>query len=703
MSLKNPVKKLDAEVARKIAAGEVIDRPNAIVRELMDNSIDSGAKTITVEISGGGIEKIRIVDDGCGMTKEDLQNCARPHATSKISSESDLLNLSTLGFRGEALASIAAVSRLQIISSGLKMRSSITEDHLIEKTSSTEGTIVLAEGLFENFPARRIFLKKASAEGVMCKNTFIEKSLPYPEKSFRFVNNGEIKIDLFSGESLKERFVRAMEFKEDVSLFNQIDFFKSGEDFSFKIVIASPSVYRSTKKDIYIFVNGRRIQEYALVQAIEYGCQGFFPNGTFPVASLFVNINPRLVDFNIHPAKKEVRFKDISSLHHQISVSVREFLRDSVNLKISSFSNSKENNFETLKLFDSEPQKKFDYSKKITNEYFPSETSQNKMFSQLDRYKISRVKDSGENFAESSKSVSGYEKFASEYNKKHPQQNLENEKNQNEKKLKEENAKKIVSFVDEVLKNYTKDDSVKEENISLNQTKKEKIPAEKIKFLGSCLGTFLIAEFDDALYLVDQHAAHERLLFNKIMENQGKSQKKSKKEKTSLPPEEQCEFFNKNIELKVAKILKIENNPEAEKLYIETLDDGSGKERIIQSGLREFLSPEELIGKNVIIVSNLQSRKIRGVESRGMLLAASFKDGEKECVEVLQAPWAKPGDKVVLEGESTSNEEKLEISGDEFFKVQIKAQNHNVQIAGKNLSVSGTNLKIEKASEAEIG
>ena len=190
---------------------------------------------------------------------------------------------------------------------------------------------------------------------------------------------------------------------------------------------------------------------------------------------------------------------------------------------------------------------------------------------------------------------------------------------------------------------------------------------------------------------------------NSASENQGKSQKKSKKEKTALPPEEQCEFFNKNIELKVAKILKIENNPEAEKLYIETLDDGSGKERIIQSGLREFLSPEELIGKNVIIVSNLQSRKIRGVESRGMLLAASFKDGEKECVEVLQAPWAKPGDKVVLEGESTSNEEKLEISGDEFFKVQIKAQNHNVQIAGKNLSVSGTNLKIEKASEAEIG
>lgn len=521
MSVKNPVKTLSPEVARKIAAGEVIDRPNAIVRELMDNAIDSGADKITVDISEGGIEKIRVSDNGCGMSGDDLKNCAKPHSTSKISSESDLLNLSTLGFRGEALASIAAVSRLQIISSGLKMRSSITEDHIIEKTSTTEGTIVLAEGLFENFPARRIFLKKASAEGVMCKNTFIEKSLPYPEKSFRFVNNGEIKIDLFAGESLKERFVRAMEFKEDVSLFNQIDFFKSGEDFSFKIVIASPSVYRSTKKDIYIFVNGRRIQEYALVQAIEYGCQGFFPNGTFPVASLFVNINSKLVDFNIHPAKKEVRFKDISSLHHQISVSVREFFKDSVNLKISSF--SKEKSFETLKLFDSEPQKTLDYSEKSQKENFPSETSSQKMFSQLDRYKISKIADSGENFAETSKSVSGYERFAMEYNKKHPQVNPEYQKNQSEKKLKEENTKKIVSFVDEVLKNYTKEDSSKE-NLSIHQNKKEKIPAEKIKFIGSCLGTFLIAEFDDTLYIVDQHAAHERILFNKIMENQGKSQ-----------------------------------------------------------------------------------------------------------------------------------------------------------------------------------
>ena len=164
MSLDNPVRTLNPEVARKIAAGEVIDRPNAIVRELMDNAVDSGATKITVEINGGGIDKIRVIDNGCGMTKEDLQNCARPHATSKISSEIDLMNLRTLGFRGEALASIAAVSRLSITSGQWKMQSSITQDHLLEPVAEYKGTIVQSEGLFENFPARRQFLKRAATE-----------------------------------------------------------------------------------------------------------------------------------------------------------------------------------------------------------------------------------------------------------------------------------------------------------------------------------------------------------------------------------------------------------------------------------------------------------------------------------------------------------------------------------------------------------
>ena len=221
MSLKNPVRTLNPEVARKIAAGEVIDRPNAIIRELMDNAIDSGATQITVEISGGGIEKIRIVDNGCGMTKDDLQNCAKPHATSKISTEVDLMNLSTLGFRGEALASIAAVSRLSISSGGWKMRASITEDHIIEQVAPLQGTIVQSEGLFENFPARRQFLKRPSTEGMMCKNTFVEKAMARPDIAFRFIQDGEVKLNLPANQTLKDRFVMANNYRENSKLFYQ--------------------------------------------------------------------------------------------------------------------------------------------------------------------------------------------------------------------------------------------------------------------------------------------------------------------------------------------------------------------------------------------------------------------------------------------------------------------------------------------------
>ena len=325
MSSKNPIRTLSPEVARKIAAGEVIDRPCAIIRELLDNAIDSGATNITVEITQGGIEKIRIVDNGSGMTKDDLINCARPHATSKISTEVDLLNLSTLGFRGEALASIAAVCRLSIISGGYKMRASITEDHLIENSTPLEGTIVQAEGLFENFPARRVFLKRPASEGLLCKNIFVEKSLAYPQIAFRFISEGQIKLDLPKNQTLKERFISALELNQNIKLFSEI----SGEqdtspkDWSFKIIIGDPGIYRPNKKDIHIFVNGRKINEFSLQQAVEYGCQGYFPNGTFPIAAVFITMNPSQVDFNIHPAKKEVRFKDISSLHHGISSSVK--------------------------------------------------------------------------------------------------------------------------------------------------------------------------------------------------------------------------------------------------------------------------------------------------------------------------------------------------------------------------------------------
>lgn len=539
MSKENPVKTLNPEVARKIAAGEVIDRPNAIIRELMDNAIDSGADSITVEINEGGIEKTRIVDNGCGMTKEDLSSCARPHATSKISSETDLLNLTTLGFRGEALSSIAAVCRLSIISGGYKMRASITEDHIIEPATPLEGTIVQAEGLFENFPARRQFLKRPASETLMCKNTFVEKSLPNTEISFRFIQDGEIRLDLPKGQTLPERFVKAMELREDTRLFNLIEN-SSGEknpDWSFKIVIGEPGVYRNNKKNIYIFVNGRRIQEYSLAQAIEYGSQGYFPNGTFPVAAAFITVNPSLVDFNIHPAKKEARFKDISSLHHGISTAVKKFFSDYTNRTMKAQAEKIKKIPETF-LFEPEKLAAKALEQSESENRTGMETAGRTPYeSEASHFGVRSRFFGGTSSTRSMmtretplNSWTGYASKNASYEKKslfeEPEQkfNAENENKAPEILEKNEKMQEIIGFMDKAISAYS-GNTKKTAEIPAPEIQNEEKPftetqqKDDFHFIGSALGTFLIAEKNNTLYIIDKHAAHERMLFDQIMKN----------------------------------------------------------------------------------------------------------------------------------------------------------------------------------------
>ena len=485
MSLQNPVKTLPPETARKIAAGEVIDRPNAIVRELIDNAIDSGADFITVEITGGGIEKIRVVDNGCGMTEADLKNCARPHATSKISKDTDLLNISTLGFRGEALASIAAVARLSIISGGWKMRASIIEDHILEKTAEVEGTIVQSEGLFENIPARRQFLKRPATEGIMCKNTFIEKAMARPDIGFRFISDGETKLDLPAGQTLKDRFISGNSIIEDKALFYELSGKAGGSepDWSFKILIGEPSVCRTNKKDILIYANGRRIQEYSLVQAVDYGGKGFFPNGTFPVAVVFVTVNPALIDFNIHPAKKEARFHDISELHHGISSTIKTFFHS------YTLSNFKEDKPADEVRYDDVGELDFSIDLSISDrkDNYSTEASP---YQKHISYKTSET---------TTRSLSD---FRSKYFGGKP---ASSEPVMNQP---------VMNLAEQALYHASQPESP----APAAQSKLQ------IKFIGATLGTFLLAEKNNCLYIIDQHAAHERILFDRIMNSQGNRQ-----------------------------------------------------------------------------------------------------------------------------------------------------------------------------------
>ena len=515
MSEKNPVKSLNPEVARKIAAGEVIDRPNAIIRELMDNSIDSGATSITVEIASGGIDKIRILDNGCGMTKEDLQNCARPHATSKISTEVDLMNLSTLGFRGEALASIAAVARLSIISGGWKMRASITEDHILEAVAPTQGTIVQSEGLFENFPARRQFLKRNATEGLMCKNTFIEKAMARPDIAFRFIQDGQTKIDLPANQSIKDRFILANSYSEAPELFYQLSNSSGGEtpDWSFDLVIGEPAVSRSNKKEINIYTNGRKIQEYSLVQAVEYGGQGFFPNGTYPVAAVFIKVRPDLVDFNIHPAKKEARFYDISALHHGLSSTIKAFFQQYTYA-----------NFQEDKPTDEIRNQEFDFNSLHPLNSNNSANSSNSISSNTKSLSLNLSKPSFNSMSVIEDKVSNYTKESigtksSPIYERHISYKTSETKNQN-----------LSDFRSKYLGIKTSNAQELSDRASLVQAaldaQNDQAPA-KIKYIGSCLGTFLLAEKNNCLYIIDQHAVHERILFDQLMNNQGQASRQA--------------------------------------------------------------------------------------------------------------------------------------------------------------------------------
>ncbi len=421
-----PVRALPAEVARKIAAGEVIDRPAAVVRELLDNAIDSGATKITVEISGGGVENIRVTDNGNGMTAEDLSLCTHAHTTSKISAEDDLLSLATLGFRGEALSSIQAVSNLEITTTRNGHEAWKLEFGKVLPAVLHTGTIVQIGALFSNFPARRQFMKRAAAETALCRQIFTEKALAWPEIEFRFSSDGNQKALLSPTQTLRERCLAAFEPKEGENFIYEIS--GAGDGFIFQAVLGSPEVVRANRRELMVFVNGRRIMEYSLLQAIEYGAEGHFPNGGHPFGCLFITIDPSLVDFNIHPAKREARFRDPSPLHHAVSSGIRDFFR---------------------------------------------------------RYAIADLKREDFSAVRSDKDLPNGTDRTVDY-------------------------AGIVDYARQAASPYPETAAYREAVYSADDE------PTNFRFLGQVLGTFLAVEKNSIFYLIDQHAAHERILYDEL-------------------------------------------------------------------------------------------------------------------------------------------------------------------------------------------
>lgn len=467
-----PIQILPAETALKIAAGEVIEKPASVVRELLDNSIDSGADKISLEIEDGGISKIKVLDNGCGMTREDLLVCTCTHSTSKIRIADDLLSLSSLGFRGEALSSINAVSDLEITSKREELPAWKLKNNKVEAVAFSGGTSVEVKNLFENFPARKKFLKRGQFEGLNCRQIFIEKSLPFYNIDMTYIVNGKTSLVFNKTSSLKERclqvFSFAFGFKENEKLFFELH--HSSETFNFNLVLGTPDVYRSSKKYINVFVNGRKINEYGFIQSICYGSEGYFPNGNYPVAFLFLQVNPSRVDFNIHPAKKEAHFEDYNEIHKAIHRVINNFYKQKTIM--SMFSKENEEKDESLSFVEE-------------LEIASAPSSLNSVFSNS---KLS----SSSNEDRSERKSSYFD--VSDISTIFP-------------------LKKTSLKINENIESYGEVGERRSEYI---------LPSFKV--LGQFCGTFIAVEKDNALYVIDQHAAHERIIYETLKKSIGSSQ-----------------------------------------------------------------------------------------------------------------------------------------------------------------------------------
>ncbi|AEJ19783.1 DNA mismatch repair endonuclease MutL [Gracilinema caldarium] len=469
---RRPVHILSTDVARKIAAGEVVDRPAALVRELIDNALDAEAQTIEVQIEGGGVRRTEVIDDGVGMTREDLALCWLPHATSKVASLEDLLSAETLGFRGEALAAITAVAHVDISTSidgreawqlsvgpGGFEQAAEAQAHLIQQTRRVRGTTVRVLGLFDSVPARKKFLKRDGAEALLCKQIFIDKAMAFPDRTFRFLQDGNLKLFFPPISSYRERFIQTQCDGPEQQFVHEL--YAQGEGFHITMVVGGPELYRSDRREQFVFANGRRIQDFALLQALEYGLEGAFPNGTHPIGALFITIDPALADFNIHPAKREVRFKDPGAIHHAITASLKKFIH---NLLLS------DKNTQIVK---------------DTNKMILKNTGYEKAAQLLDVHN----------------ELSQGTKNSSE----HVQCSCE------EQGLRKSSAAAINTGT-------TSAGRLAMEALLERPPQYQKLPqvSQSVTYIGQLFGLFLLAEAGTTLYIIDQHAAHERILFDSL-------------------------------------------------------------------------------------------------------------------------------------------------------------------------------------------
>lgn len=482
---------LPKEIYQLIAAGEVVERPSSVVKEMIENSLDAGAKNITLEIKNGGSTYIRITDDGCGIERDDVRKVFISHATSKISKKDDLNSIGTLGFRGEAMASISAVSKVELLTKaeneeiGTRYEIAGGEELEFDDAGCPNGTTIVVRDIFFNTPARMKFLKKDVTEGNQVAGIVDRMAISHPEISFRFIRDGK-QVLITSGNGDLKSTVYSVLGKEMSDSLMSVDY--SFNDMRITGFVSKPTASRKSRAGQYFYINNRIVKSKTAMAALEQAYKNTIMVGRFPACVLNIELNPAQVDVNVHPAKTEVRFANEKPIFDLVYYAVKTAIENDRTVKEVEFKENPIYRQESKNVYQNNDNKsfqaKFDFFKKKDEP--PSQqvikTKPREDFWQVEaprpEYKIAR----------------------DEKPKARVDINIEYEEPEEISTAKSEDAPKERD-IEKVVITDEKDN----ENVIPN-----------FKLIGEAFKTYLIVEIENELYFIDKHAAHERMNFERF-------------------------------------------------------------------------------------------------------------------------------------------------------------------------------------------
>ena len=505
---------LDKHTAELIAAGEVVERPASVVKELTENAIDAGAKNVTVSIEHGGVSMIQIADNGSGIEAESIPTAFLRHATSKIQSEEDLENIHTLGFRGEALASIASVARVELLTKTEQdeyaycYRISGGQEEGIEPGARPQGTTITVRDLFYNTPARMKFLKKDTSEGNYVSDVVCQLALSHPEISFKFVREGKVQFQTpGDGKLLSAAYaVLSRDFAKDLVPVDQTQ-----GNYVVRGLVTPPKSGRASRSMQHFFVNGRFVKNRTMMAALEAAYKGLLMQGRFPGCVLTLTMPAQLVDVNVHPAKTEVRFAREKEIFDVVYAAVKSVL-------ITPESSSKTLTFEQKKTQTTLPISPDRYAAKKTEEDFRPPVQQIQAYGNM----VSRL-------ANASKVP--YKAAYPEQEKSPivdiPPRPAAFDVHREIKSPSQLNPPKTIIPEPPVVKEKPIEEPPvmqPKEPVAVQQMELPgaQTEEESLRFVGEVFDTYIIAQRNREICFIDKHAAHERILYEELIKHYGK-------------------------------------------------------------------------------------------------------------------------------------------------------------------------------------